>query len=100
MERGIVEAMSKKLVADGLHFVGIDLIGDKVVEINARAQAGCRAWKGSTRSTSAQPSSKPWSAAPARSPEPLDSSRELQARRPLERPSRRVGRHLAGEGHI
>jgi glutathione synthase len=34
-ERGIVEAMSKKLVADGMYFVGIDVIGDKVVEMNA-----------------------------------------------------------------
>ena len=70
VERDIVDAMSEKLVADGMFFVGIDVIGDKVVEINARARAGCRASKGSTRSTSAPPSSKPWSAAPARSPEP------------------------------
>jgi len=34
VERGIVEAMSKKLVADGMFFVGIDVVGDKVVEIN------------------------------------------------------------------
>ena len=40
VERGIVEAMSKKLVADGLHFVGIDVIGDKVVEINAESPGG------------------------------------------------------------
>src|SRR4249919_809128 len=33
-ERGIIEAMSKKLVADGMYFVGIDVIGGKVVEIN------------------------------------------------------------------
>ena len=36
-ERGIVEAMGKKLVADGMYFVGIDVIGNKVVEINAEA---------------------------------------------------------------
>ena len=40
VERGIIEAMSKKLVADGLHFVGIDVIGDKVVEINAESPGG------------------------------------------------------------
>jgi len=39
-ERGIVEAMSKKLVADGMYFVGIDVIGDKVVEINAESPGG------------------------------------------------------------
>ena len=40
MERGIIEAMSKKLVADGMYFVGIDVIGDKVVEINAESPGG------------------------------------------------------------
>ena len=39
-ERGIVEAMSEKLVADGMWFVGIDVIGDKVVEINADSPGG------------------------------------------------------------
>ena len=39
-ERGIIEAMSKKLVADGMSFVGIDVIGDKVVEINAESPGG------------------------------------------------------------
>lgn len=39
-ERGIVEAMSEKLVADGMFFVGIDVIGDKVVEINADSPGG------------------------------------------------------------
>lgn len=39
-ERGIVEAMSKKLVADGMYFVGIDVIGNKVVEINAESPGG------------------------------------------------------------
>ncbi|WP_405070927.1 glutathione synthase [Kribbella sp. NBC_01510] len=40
VERGIVEAMSEKLVADGMYFVGIDVIGDKVVEINAESPGG------------------------------------------------------------
>jgi glutathione synthase len=39
-ERGIIEAMSEKLVADGMYFVGIDVIGDKVVEINAESPGG------------------------------------------------------------
>ena len=40
VERGIIEAMSEKLVADGMFFVGIDVIGDKVVEINADSPGG------------------------------------------------------------
>jgi glutathione synthase len=40
VERGIIEAMSNKLVADGMYFVGIDVIGDKVVEINAESPGG------------------------------------------------------------
>lgn len=43
MERGIVEAMSEKLVADGMFFVGIDVIGDQVVEINAESPGGMQA---------------------------------------------------------
>ena len=39
-ERGIVDAMSDKLMADGMFFVGIDVIGDKVVEINAESPGG------------------------------------------------------------
>ena len=62
VELGIIDAMSDKLVADGMFFVGIDVIGGKVVEINAESPAGCRASRGSTTSTSARPSSKPWSA--------------------------------------
>jgi glutathione synthase len=42
-ERGIVDAMSEKLVADGMFFVGIDVIGDKVVEINAESPGGMQA---------------------------------------------------------
>jgi glutathione synthase len=40
VERGIVEAMSEKLVADGMYLVGIDVVGDKVVEINAESPGG------------------------------------------------------------
>lgn len=40
VERGIVDAMGAKLVADGMYFVGIDVIGDKVVEINAESPGG------------------------------------------------------------
>ena len=43
VEHGIVEAMSEKLVADGMFFVGIDVIGDKVVEINAESPGGMQA---------------------------------------------------------
>jgi glutathione synthase len=43
VERGIIEAMSDKLVADGMYFVGIDVIGDKVVEINAESPGGIQA---------------------------------------------------------
>jgi glutathione synthase len=39
-ERGIVEAMSTKLVADGMYLVGIDVIGGKVVEIIAERPGG------------------------------------------------------------
>lgn len=39
-ERSIIEAMSGKLVADLMFFVGIDVIGDKVVEINAESPGG------------------------------------------------------------
>ena len=39
-ERGIIAAMSDKLVTDGMFFVGIDVIGDKVVEINADSTGG------------------------------------------------------------
>ncbi|GAA1715661.1 glutathione synthase [Kribbella yunnanensis] len=42
-ERGIIEAMSEKLVADGMFFVGIDVIGSKVVEINAESPGGLQA---------------------------------------------------------
>lgn len=46
VERGIIEAMSEKLVADGMFFVGIDVIGDKVVEINAESPGGMQAVEG------------------------------------------------------
>ena len=39
-ELGIVEAMGDKLVADGMFLVGIDVIGSKVVEINAESPGG------------------------------------------------------------
>ena len=41
--RAVVEAMRDKLVQDGMFFVGIDLIGDKVVEINAESPGGLQA---------------------------------------------------------
>lgn len=39
-ELGIVEAMGAKLRADGMFLVGIDVIGDKVVEINPESPGG------------------------------------------------------------
>ena len=43
VERGVVDAMSAKLVADGMYFVGIDVVGDKVLEINADSPGGLQA---------------------------------------------------------
>jgi len=40
VELGIVEAMTDKLVADGMFLVGIDVVGDKVLEINAESPGG------------------------------------------------------------
>jgi glutathione synthase len=42
-ERTIIDAMGEKLAADGMFFVGIDVIGDKVVEINAESPGGMQA---------------------------------------------------------
>jgi glutathione synthase len=39
-ERRIVSLLRDKLVADGLFFVGIDVVGDRVVEINAESPGG------------------------------------------------------------
>ena len=39
-ERRIASIMKNKLVADGLFFVGIDVVGDKVIEINAESPGG------------------------------------------------------------
>jgi glutathione synthase len=41
--RAVVEAMRDKLVQDGMFLVGIDMIGDKVVEINAESPGGLQA---------------------------------------------------------
>ncbi|MDC5696572.1 glutathione synthase [Intrasporangium calvum] len=40
VELTVVEAMRDKLRADGMFFVGIDVIGDKIVEINAESPGG------------------------------------------------------------
>ena len=39
-ERRICAAIMDRLVADGLYFVGIDVIGDKLVEINCVSPGG------------------------------------------------------------
>lgn len=42
-EMEIVDAMRDRLVRDGMFFVGVDIIGDKVVEINAESPGGMQA---------------------------------------------------------
>ena len=42
-QRAIVKAMHDKLVQDGMFFVGIDVIGDKVIEINTESAGGLQA---------------------------------------------------------
>lgn len=42
-QRDVVKAMRDKLVQDGMFFVGIDVIGDKVIEINAESPGGLQA---------------------------------------------------------
>ena len=39
-QRAVVKAMHDKLVEDGMFFVGIDVIGDKVIEINTESPGG------------------------------------------------------------
>ncbi len=39
-ERSICELVRPRLVADGLYFVGLDLVGDKILEINVFAPGG------------------------------------------------------------
>ena len=39
-QRDLVRAMRDKLVHDGMFFVGIDVIGDKVIEINTESPGG------------------------------------------------------------
>ncbi len=39
-ERGLCELILPRLVADGLYFVGVDLVGDKILEINVLAPGG------------------------------------------------------------
>jgi glutathione synthase len=70
-ERGIVEAMSNKLVADGMYFVGIDVIGDKVVEINAESPGGMQSIERLYNIDACPTVIETSSAAPAPSPEPV-----------------------------
>ena len=39
-ERRICDLLRPRLVADGLYFVGVDLVGDKILEINVFATGG------------------------------------------------------------
>ena len=42
-ELAVVDAMSERLRRDGMFFVGLDMIGDKVVEVNAESPGGLQA---------------------------------------------------------
>ena len=48
-QRAVVKAMHDKLVQDGMFFVGIDVIGDKVIEINTESAGGLQAYRASVR---------------------------------------------------
>ena len=39
-ERAMCDLLRPRLVADGLYFVGVDLVGDKILEINVFAPGG------------------------------------------------------------
>jgi glutathione synthase len=39
-ERRICDLIRPRLVADGLYFVGVDVVGDKILEINVFAPGG------------------------------------------------------------
>ncbi len=40
LELAIVESVKMKLIADGLYFVGIDIVGNKILEVNAFCPGG------------------------------------------------------------
>jgi glutathione synthase len=40
VERGVCDLIRPRLVADGLYFVGVDIVGDKILEINVFAPGG------------------------------------------------------------
>ncbi|HEX7597553.1 MAG TPA: glutathione synthase [Polyangia bacterium] len=40
VERGLCELIRPRLIADGLYFVGVDIVGDKILEINVFAPGG------------------------------------------------------------
>ena len=86
MERDIVEAMSEKLVADGMFFVGIDVIGDKVVEINAESPGGMQSCRTALRGRRL-PQRHRSTGAPRRlpGPEPLEPSSACAALRRVNR---------------
>jgi len=39
-ERGVCDLIRPRLIADGLYFVGVDIVGDKILEINVFAPGG------------------------------------------------------------
>ena len=78
VERGIIEAMSEKLVADGMYFVGIDVIGDKVVEINAESPGGMQSVERLYEIDVCPTVIEALEARPARSPKPWPSASRIR----------------------
>ena len=52
-EARICELLRPRLLADGLYFIGVDLVSNKVLEINVFAPGGSTTSTSSTASTSA-----------------------------------------------
>ena len=51
-----------KLVADGMFLVGLDIVGDKLMEVNVFSPGGLGSCQSCTSVDFAQPSSTPWNA--------------------------------------
>jgi hypothetical protein len=96
-ERGIVDAMSKKLLAEGMFFVSIDVIGEQGGG-DRRGEPRRDAQRRKALRHRRLPNCHRSPGAPDRL-EALSHSaiRELEPRPPLKRPSRRASRDLAGQ---
>ena len=53
----LAEVVRPKLIADGMFLVGLDIVGDKLMEINVFSPGGLGSARRSTRSTSPTASS-------------------------------------------